>query len=204
VFRRGIPLVIFWAWVAFAIYNIAQIAIPDHDYFSIELTVALLAVTGLVYATTLRPRVITDDAGVSVYNPFRYHRIGWGGLNAVYLGDSVELSCARPEQRKDKTIYCWALYSGRRSRMRARMRADRNRARGFGGAFGLSSRAPVEAQELARQDTVQLMATEIGRRCTDAKRPGAPLAFLESAWAWLPLAYVAVPAAALLGLILAK
>lgn len=204
MFRRGTPLVIFWAWIAFAIYNIVQIAIPDQNYFSIELIVGLLAVTALVYATTLRPRVVTDDTGVSVFNPFRDHRIGWGGLSGVYLGDSVELSCARPEPRKDKTIYCWALYSGRRSRMRARMRADRNRTRGFGGTFGMSSRAPVEAHELAKQDTVELMAAEIGRRCTDARQPGAPPAVLKSVWAWWPVAYLAATAVALLGLIIAR
>jgi hypothetical protein len=84
------------------------------------------------------------------------------------------------------------------------MRAERNRTRGFGGAFGLSSRAPVEAQALARQDTVQLMAAEIGRRCSDAKATGTSPAFLESSWAWLPVVYVAAPAAALLGLVLAR
>jgi hypothetical protein len=84
------------------------------------------------------------------------------------------------------------------------MRSERNRTRGFGGAFGMSSRAPVEAQELARQDPVELMAAEIGRRCTAARQPGMPSAVLESVWAWWPVAYLALPAAALLGLVLAK
>ena len=206
VFRLGAPVVIWWAWVVFALVTAAQVAIPDHDYSSLELAAGLLAVTGIAYATALRPRVTADDDGVGVRNPFRDHRIRWGGLTAVYLGDSVELSCARPAPRPDKTVYCWALYSGRRSRLRARRRAQRYRATGFGAGAGagLSSRAPAEAQELARQDTVQLMAAQISRRSADARERGAPAVVLESTWAWWPVAFVAAPAFVLLGLVLAR
>jgi hypothetical protein len=202
VFRRGTPFVIWWAWVAFAIYNVVQIAIPDHDYFSLELGAGLLAVTALIYACTVRPRVLADDGGVFVHNPFRDHRIRWGALTGVYLGDSVELGCARRAPQKEKTIYCWALYSGRRSRMKAQLRADRDRSRTYGA--GAIRRARAEAQELARKDIVQLMAAEIGRRLTDARQRGVPDAVLESSWAWWPVVYFLVPAALLLGLVLGR
>jgi Bacterial PH domain len=204
VFRLAAPVIIWWAWVVFALVTAAQVAIPDHDYSSLEVAAGLAAVTGIAYATALRPRVTADDDGVRVHNPFRDHRIGWGGLNAVYLGDSVELSCARPVPRRDKTIYCWALYSGRRSRLRARRRGQRYGATGFGVRAGLSSRAPADAQELARKDTVQLMAAQISRRSADARERGAPAVVLESTWAWWPLAFVVAPAAVLLGLVLAR
>jgi Bacterial PH domain len=203
-FRLAAPVVIFWAWVVLAIVIAAQVAIPDHDYGSLEVTAGLAALTGIAYAAGLRPRVTADDDGVRVHNPFRDHRIGWGGLNAVFLGDSVEFSCARPASRTDKTIYCWALYSGRRSRLRARRRAERDRTRGFGAGASLSGRAPAEAQELTRQDTVQLMAAQISRRSAEARERGAPAAVLESTWAWWPLASVVAPAAVLLGLVLAR
>ena len=204
VYRLVPPIVIWWAWVVFAVVVAAQALIADHDYVSVELTAGLAVVTGIVYATTLRPRVIADDEGLSVHNPFRDHRIGWGAVNAVYLGDSVELSCARTAPRTDKTVYCWALYSGRRSRLRARLRAERNQSRGFGGGFAASSRAPAEAQELARRDAVQLMASTISSRSADAQQRRAPAAVLESAWAWVPLALVVIPAAVLLALVLAR
>jgi len=211
VYRLVSPIIIWWAWVVFAIVIIAQAVIPGHDYVSLELTAGVAAVTAIMYAAALRPRVIAGNDGIDVRNPFRDHRIGWGALTAVYLGDSVEFSCARPAPGKDKTIYCWALYSGRRSRMRAQLRAERGGTRGFGvlgfgipSAASVSSRAPAEAQDLARQDPVQLMATEIGRRSADERENGAPAAVLESTWAWWPLASVLVPAAALLGLLLAR
>jgi Bacterial PH domain len=202
IFRRGTPFVIWWVWVAFAIYNLAQIAIPDHDYFSLELTAGLLAVSAVMYACTVRPRVLADDDGVLVLNPYRDHRIRWGALTGVYLGDSVEFGCARPAPQKEKTIYCWALYSGRRSRIKSQMRADRERSRASGS--GAMRRAQAEAQELSRKDLVQLMAAEIGRRSTDARQRGVPDAVLESSWAWWPLVYFLVPAALLVGLVLGR
>ena len=212
VYRRVPPIILWWAWLVAAVVITAQAVVLSHDYLSLELIAGLAAVTAIVYATAMRPRVIAGHDGLEVYNPFRDHRIGWGALTAVYLGDSVELCCARPAPRKDKTIYCWALYSGRRSRLRARVRAERSRSRagGFGSGFGVlgvpssASRAPADAQELARQDPVQLMAAEIGRRSADERQRGAPAAVLESAWAWWPLAFVLAPAAALLGLLLAR
>jgi hypothetical protein len=204
VFRLIPPVVIWWVWVIFAVVIAVQAVISGHDYVSAELTAGLAGVTAIVYATALRPRVVTDSGGVRVLNPFRDHRIGWGGLKAVYLGDSLEFSCARPAPGKDKTVYCWALYSGRRSRLRAERRAERDRARGIGGGVGVSSRALAEAQERARQDAVQLVADQIGRQSADAQQRGAPAAVLKSTWAWWPIAFVLVPAAVLLGLVLGR
>lgn len=199
VFRRGTPFVVWWIWVVVAVYAIMQVVVADHDYFSLELTAGLLAVTALVYACTLRPQVIADDQAVQVSNPYRDHRVGWGGLAGVYLGDSVELNCARPAPKKNKTIYCWALYSSRRARLRSHLRTERHARMGT-----ITRRAPTPAEHLATQDAVQLMAAELGRRSTDAQEAGAPAAVLESTWAWLPLACVLVPAAVLLALVLAR
>jgi hypothetical protein len=205
---RGIGSVVFWwAWLVFALVIALQAVISSHDYLSLELTAGLAAVTAVVYATALRPRVIADDGGVRVLNPFRDHRIGWGGLNGVNLGDSLELSCARPAPREEKTVYCWALFSGRRSRARAQLREQRSRTGGYGtgigGAFGVSSRAPAEVQARAREDAVQVVAADIGRRSEDARQRGVPAAVLESTWAWWPIVFVVAPAALLLGMILA-
>jgi len=208
VFRLIGPVVFWWVWVIFALVIALQAVISSHDYVSVELAAGLAAVTAVVYATALRPSVTADDDGLRVRNPFRDHRIGWGGLNGVNLGDSVELSCTRSAPHEEKTLYCWALYSGRRSRVRAQLRAERSRTGGygggFGGGFGMTGRAPSEVQGRTRRDTVQVAADEIGRRSEDARQRGAPAAVLESTWAWWPLAFVVVPAALLLGLALAR
>ena len=196
VFRRGTPLVLWWLWVAFAVFNIIDVAVPDHDYFSFELTAGLLAVTGIMYACALRPRVVADDDAVYVYNPYRDHVARWGAVNGVHLRDSVELTCVRPTPKKDKIIYCWALYSARRSRRRAELRAERQQAR-------LPGRPTSDFGGL-RPDPVNLMAAELGRRSAAARQDASPQASLQSRWAWPSVACALVPALALLALILAR
>jgi hypothetical protein len=196
VFRRIGPIVLWWIWTIFLIFNLIQVIIPDHDYFSLEFAAGLLAVTGIAYAATLRPRVVATPDGLEVQNPVRDHLIRWGALKGVYLGDAVELSCARPEPRKDKTIYCWALYSGRRSRLKSQQLGMRSWSRA-------ASRGAA-ASEPAVHDPAHLMAAELGRRSTKAREAGATAATLESRWAWLPIAFVCVPAAVLLALLLAR
>jgi hypothetical protein len=200
VFRRGTPFVLWWIWIVFVIFNVAQVIIPDHDYFSLEIGAGLLALTGVAYATALRPRVIASDDGIVVHNPVRDHFVRWGALTGVYLGDSVELACARPAPRKDRTIHCWALYSSRRSRIKQQQLGVRSWLRNTSG----SSRAPAEVLELATQDSAQLMAAELARRATAAREAGAPAATLESRWVWQPIVAILLPAAALLALALAK
>jgi len=197
VLRRGGPLALWWLWVAFAAFNFVDVAVRDHDYFSYELTAGLLVVTAVVYACALRPRVVADNEAVRVYNPYRDHLVRWGALNGVFLGDSVELACARPSPKKDQTIYCWALYSGRRSRRRGQLRAERREAR-------VTWRTAAEISEHKQPDAVNLIAAELGRRSADARQRGVPPATIESRWAWLPVAYLLVPAGLLLALVLAR
>jgi Bacterial PH domain len=196
VFRRIGPIVLWWVWVAFVLFNLIQLAFSGRDYFSIELAVGLLAATGIAYATTLRPRVIATADGLEVQNPVRDHTIRWGALNGVYLGDAVELTCVRPASRKEKTVYCWALYSGRRSRMKSQQLGVRSWNR-MSARTGGTNEPPV-------RDPAQLIAAELGRRSTKAREAGPAAATLESRWAWLPIAVICVPAAALLALILAR
>ena len=197
VFRRPAPLILFWLWVAFALFNLFDIAVRDHDYFSLELTAGLLAVTAVAYACALRPRVTADADAIHVYNPYRDHVAPWGAVNGVYLGDSVELRCARPGPKSTLTIYCWALYSGRRSRLRSQLRSERQQAR-------VTGRAQVEVGELRLPDATHLIAAELGRRSTAAKQRGVPDAVVASRWSWPQVAYLLAPAAALLALILAR
>jgi len=195
VFRRLTPVALWWIWVAFVIFNVIQIVIPDHDYFSLEMAAGLAAVTGLAYATGFRPRVIATEDRIEVKNPVREHVIRWGALTGVFLGDSVEFACARAEPLGEKTVYCWALYSGRRSRMKSQQLGVRSWMRNTG-------RAP--SADAQAEDATQLMAAELGRRSTQAREAGAPAATLESRWAWLPVAYMVVPLALLIVLLAAR
>jgi hypothetical protein len=160
VFRLITPLVLWWAWVVFAAGNLIDLAVQGRTWFDVQAAVSILAVTGVMYAFTLRPRVLTKADGITVYNPLRMHRIAFGRVKGLYLGDSVEIVCGRVPGKKDKTIYCWALYSSRRSRLRA---ANPRITKRF-----TSRHAPQEAQTLARQQTGHIMAEELARLVDEA------------------------------------
>src|ERR1700677_28967 len=85
-FRLTGPLILWWAWVVFAVANLLDLVIQSRDWFSLEITGALLVVTGFMYACALRPRVRTDAAGLTVLNPFRSYRVPWGCMDGVFPG----------------------------------------------------------------------------------------------------------------------
>ncbi len=164
VFRMGTPLVLWWIWVVFALANLIDLAVQGRTWFDLQAGVAVLAITGAMYAGAFRPVVLTDADGITMYNPLRIHRISFGRVKGVYLGDSVEIVCGRPG-KKDRTFYSWALYSSRRSRLRA---ANPRTSKRF-----TSRRMPDEAQALARQHTGHIMAEELARLVEDAHKAQA-------------------------------
>ena len=195
VFRHPAPLVLWWAWVVFALVNVVYLLFDDLTINAVRGIAGLLTATGVLYACTLHSRVETDDEGVTIHNPLLDHRAPWGVVTAVTLGDSVEFACGRPAPRKTKTIYSWALYSSRRSRARRQMRGSMFPSLG---QRGISSRAPAEAADLARQQPSQIMRIELDRRAAAGRdrRPGG--GELRSSVAWRPVAAVVAPALFLL------
>ncbi len=192
---------LWWAWVVFAVANLVDLAVQGHDRTSLQIAVALLAITGLVYACALRPRVITDSDGLTMLNPIRDYRVPWGRVSDIYLGESVQVHCSPgASSAKVKVLHSWALYSPRRSRLKAEVRGrrwDRNQASRPGG-YG---RMPVEARETAKQTSVELMAREIQGMARQAREQGAADGPVVPSWAWPSLAAFGVPALVLVLLI---
>src|SRR5580704_11241377 len=93
VFRHPAPLVLWWAWVVFALVNVVYLLFDDLTINSVRGIAGLLTATGVLYACTLHSRVETDDEGVTIHNPLLDHRAPWGVVTAVTLGDSVEFAC---------------------------------------------------------------------------------------------------------------
>ena len=192
---------LWWAWVVFAVANLVDLAVQGHNRTSLQIAVALLAITGLVYACALRPRVITDSDGLTMLNPIRDYRVPWGRVSDIYLGESVQVHCSPgASSAKVKVLHSWALYSPRRSRLKAEVRGrrwDRNQASRPGG-YG---RMPVEARETAKQTSVELMAREIEGMARQARAQGAADGPVVPSWAWPSLAAFGVPALVLVLLI---
>ncbi|HEX5189030.1 MAG TPA: PH domain-containing protein [Streptosporangiaceae bacterium] len=172
VYRLTGPQVVWWAWVALAVFALGDLVIQGHSYLSLKFALGLLTVTGLVYACTLWPRVIADDSGVTVQNPFRRFTIPWAAVRGIFLADSVEIQCARAPkrsvQKKDKTVYSWALSSARRGRARARLhgwqwdQGKRNRPSNYG-------QLPGQAKELVKMTQTEVMAREMAKLSEEAR-----------------------------------
>jgi len=193
VFRLPGPLVLWWGWIVFAVVNLADLAIQGHDRTSLQIAIGLLAITGLVYACAFRPRVVADADGLTLLNPIRDYRVPWGRVGEIYLSESVQVRCSPGTTASGKLLHSWALYSPRRSRLRAEVRGrrwDRYPA-SRPGAYG---QLPAEAQEIAKKSPAELMAKEIDGMARRARERGAADGPVVGSWAWPSLAAFLVPA----------
>jgi hypothetical protein len=162
-------------------------------------------VTGALYALALRPRVVADEDGIAVLNPFRDHRVPWTAVRDVHTAEWVLVRAAG-----DKTICCWALYVSARSRRAAnappRKSGAVSRLRGVATepGTGISPRLPQQAQYLASMPPARAIAARLDSRAEKARaREGPDGAMVTVSWAWFPIAAVAVPAIALVIVLLA-
>jgi hypothetical protein len=204
MFRLPGAIVAWWAWVIFAVACLADIAATGRDHTAAEIAMTVIAVTGLVYACALWPRVVTDSAGITVQNPLRGHRIPWGSVTAVDLRESVQVHCAPgPGDQREKVIHSWALYAQRRNRLRSELLAH--------GAHGDRRRLPRSAvtsygdsaaEKIDKQSTAQIMATQLDEMAKEARERGAAAGPRVVTWAWRPALAILVPAVALVLVIL--
>ena len=214
VFRSPAAVVIWWLWVLFAVGNLVDLAVQGRDHLSLVAAFILLFVTGVVYVTALRPRVIIDDDGVTVVNPLGDHRAGWQAVAAADTTELLRLRCEWPDGDRTarRVIYAWAVHSSRRRKVAAEMRAERRQRRGdrgigggglggFGGLGGYgappSSKPPEPVPLGVDADRVVAVITarvELAR----LDEPGAPPTAPVSTWNWPAIAAVAVPGLALL------
>ena len=200
MFRSPIATLIWWIWVLFAVGNLIDLAVQGRDHLSVIAACTLLVITGAVYATALRPRIIADDDGLTIVNPVRDTRVGWP---AVAGFDSTELLRVRclwtaedGTESNTKAVYAGAAHSSRRRKLAEEMRAQR-RSRGgsargvrFGG-FGAPpvNDAPPPAPLGLDVDIVVATLTERAEQLkTDAVdvRARPPV----SSWSWPAIAAI--------------
>jgi hypothetical protein len=224
VFRSPAAVAIWWVWVLFAVGNLVDLAVQGRDHLSVVAAFILLLVTGVVYVTAKRPRVVADSGGVTVSNPVRDHRMGWAAVAHV---DSTDLLRIRCEWRDGdgtakRVIYAWAVHSSRRRQVAAERRAARQ-ARGDGGGYGIGGfgggrparsgygrpggyGTPPDVPEPVPLgvDADQVIATlttraELARDDERSVVATAPV----SSWYWPAVAAILIPALALLIAVLA-
>jgi hypothetical protein len=193
VWRLPGPVIVWWAWVVFLAANLVDLVLSGRDWDSVIVLAVLALVTGVVYALAFRPRVMTDENGITVRNPFRDHWMPWGAVESVVVGESVQLHCSPPPgSDRGKVVHSWALYATRRSRIRHGERRGRRPV--FQTPAPSNSKLPKEAQEMLKQSAVEHIAAEIDLQSRLAKQRGTADGAWSGSWPWLPAAAVLIPA----------
>jgi hypothetical protein len=175
-FRSPTALLVWVVWLLFAAANWVDLAVQGRDHTSLVAAAVLLMVTGIAYIAAQRPRIIADDAGVTVKNPLRDHRAGWASVSKVDLADLLRVHCEREPgaargKKHVKVISSWAVHYSRRRQLAAEARtrrASRSRRSSFslpygGGrdaAFGsvVADPATGSAAEADAEMTVRLLS----------------------------------------------
>lgn len=142
-FRSPTALVVWVVWLLFAVANWVDLAVQGRDRTSAVAAALLLLATGFAYVVAQRPRIIADDAGITVRNPLRDHRIGWAGVTKVDLVDLLRVHCdwapGSPAGKKHtKVVSSWAVHYSRRRQLTAEAKARRG-SRPRRSSFGMPS-----------------------------------------------------------------
>jgi Bacterial PH domain len=169
-FRSPTAVVVWVVWLLFAVGNWIDLAVQGRDHLSVVAAAVLLLATGIAYVTAQRPKIISDDAGVTVRNPLRDHRIGWAGVAEIDLVDLLRVHCAwgGPPGEHHKVISAWAIHYSRRRQFAAEAKARRGARRsasavpvGFGRSYGSAApaREPVSGAQADAERIVKLLQT---------------------------------------------
>ena len=186
VYRTSGALVAWWAWAAFAVVLLVVLALGHRDHAALVTVFVVIAITGIMYACALRPRIVADGAGITVVNPLRVHEVPWSAVTQVDLVHNVRVhyrgparntpangTPARDEPAGDrpaggtpageKIVHSWAVQSTGRSRTRNELRARRAARRGLAPEAG-SARLPDAAQSALAGSAAEFIARQLNER----------------------------------------
>jgi len=190
---------VWWLWLLFATGNLIDLAIQGRDHTSAVAAAILIFVTGVVYATAQRPRVVADPDGVLIRNPLRDHLLSWGSIVRVDTLDLLRVHCEWPDgaQTQDKTFHAWAVQHSRRREMGQQARRNRRglapsrpdslRGMGFAASPPAPSAKPAIGSAQHAVDTLKTLLNEARGQQLPAKPP-------VSTWRWQPVAAIVLPA----------
>jgi hypothetical protein len=210
VFRSTGAVALWWVWLVFAVISLVALAVNGRDHSSVVAAVVVVTATGVVYGCALWPRIVADENGISVLNPFRGHTVPWPAVTKVDLVNAVRVHVApAPGAARGKVIYSWAVQSSARAGLKKESRARRRTAR-TPTSYG---QLPADAQEVLERSAAEFIAQQLQERAVRERGAAAarepepaaqsPAGPVQVGWAWLPIAAMVIPALALIIAILA-
>jgi hypothetical protein len=203
VYRTTGSLVAWWGWAAFAVLLLVVLALGHHDHAALVTAVVVVAITGIMYACALHPRIVAGAADLTVVNPLRTHVLPWPVVTQVDLVHNVRIHYRGPDGAA--IVHSWAVQSSGRSQTRSELKARRAARRGTAPAPGYA-RLPGEAQAALAGSAAVFIARQLDERARmprTAAAPDAPAAAPRVRWTWGPIAAMAVPLLILLAVVLA-
>jgi hypothetical protein len=201
LYRSPVAPLVWWIWAAFALANLIDLAVQGRDHFALVVAAILILVTGVAYVAAFRPRVLADDAGITIRNPLRDHHVPWGCVQDVELRDSLEVRCTPQDgEQRAKTLYAWAVHSSRRGRIKAEARMRRSaKSTQQPPSYG---RLPAEARAALTKTDSENIAVALGERATRARAAGATGGRRTAVWDLPAIAALVLPALLLLVVLL--
>ena len=190
VYRTSGALVAWWAWAALAVVLLVVLALGHRDHAALVTVFVVIAITGIMYACALRPRIVADGAGITVVNPLRVHEVPWSAVTQVDLVHNVRVHYRGPastpagdepangtpagdEPAGDRPaegtpagetiVHSWAVQSTGRSRTRTELRARRAARRGLAPEAGYA-RLPDAAQSALAGSAAEFIARQLNER----------------------------------------
>lgn len=195
-FRSPYAVAVWWLWVLFAVGNLADLAVQGHDHRSLVTATVLLLVTGIVWVTAQRPRILAGTAGLEIVNPLRTHRVGWAAVVKIDATELVRVRCEWPGGHRD--LYSWAVRSSRRRQRAAELRSRRRASGRLGGpgvggfaATGVGRYQPPPP--VVDSDRVVSALTERADKAR-VTAPDSQAVAPVATWSWLAIAAIVVPA----------
>jgi hypothetical protein len=186
------PVVVWWIWLAFALLNALDLALQWHHRAALVYGTVLALATGVAYACALRPRMITDDAGIAIRNPLRDCTVPWGAVRAVDVGEAVQVHYSLPDGT-EKVFPSWAMFSSSRAQLKANNRAQR-RAAHLSRTSPMYNQLPDDAKDTMARSEAQLVAWQLDERAERARTAGVAAGQPTLGWAWSSMAAIAAPA----------
>jgi Bacterial PH domain len=209
VYRTTGSTVAWWAWLVFAVAVLAVLALRYHDHPAAVTAALIIAITGIMYACALRPRIVADAAGLTVHNPLRTHVLPWPVVTKVDLAQTLQVHhCGPSGSARERIVHSWAIQSSGRAMTRSAVRARRaaRRAQPEPGY----ARLPEEARLALQGSAAEFITRQLDERVrAEHQRAGpgepdtGPVAAAQVHWAWWPLAGMVLPLLLLLIVVLA-
>ncbi len=190
-----------WVWLVLAVAGLVDLAVQGRDHLSLVAAALTVTITGIVYACALRPRVVADTDGITVFNPLRDYQVPWGAVERVDIHGALRIHCTVPEgAAKGRVVLSWAVQASPRAVMREQAKAQRAGQRGTTRP-GYSS-YPSQVQDVLAGTPGEQTARRLADRLQREREAGAAGGQPRIRWAWLAIAAMAVPAAVLLAVVL--